>query len=81
MIKNIFHSLFYTARESWYFSKRNTLHKLEQMGLCIDNQCGQGYDSGSIVRGEVNDMQNRMLNTNLRPFLSLQFTFPKLDCE
>ena len=72
MIKNIFHSLFYTARESY---------KLEQMGLCIDNQCGQGYDSGSIARGEVNDMQNRMLNTNLRPFLSLQFTFPILDCE
>ena len=50
------------------FLTENILGQLEQMGLPIENLCGQGYHNGSNMKGKGNGIHMRFLDLNPHAF-------------
>jgi len=44
------------------------LHRLEELGLCVSNCRGQGYDNGANMRGCHKGVQARILQLESRAF-------------
>ena len=50
------------------FMADTILHQLEELGLAVDNLCGQGYDNGSNMKGKDNAIQRKLMDINLCVF-------------